>query len=67
MPENPSAPKDFNDVPKQFQFDSIEEAAFWVQGYCELASDTLESLRETLIGIRRNLENFVDDAEGESV
>ena len=45
MPENPSAPRDLD----------MEEAAFWLQGYCELATESLETLRQNLLDLHKKI------------
>jgi hypothetical protein len=68
VPENPSPTGDFGNSSNSsnssnFNFDSVEEAAFWLQGYCELASDTLEAMKQSLLDLKMKIDSFVEQAE----
>ena len=54
--ENPSGASDFS-------FDDVEEAMMYLQGYCEMASDTLQSMREQFGKLNQATQDLKDLVE----
>jgi len=41
-----------------FSDPNVEEALMWLRGYCELASDTLEGLRSSMLELKGQIEEI---------